>query len=172
MTAFSIRAATALDAQLLRDLAMRTFCDTFAEGSSAEDMDVYLQTAFALETVKAEILDECNLFLLLFSDERPYGYAKLRRGTREACVQGDRVIELERLYVDRSVLRRGYGSALMEAAIARAVELGCDAIWLGVWEHNERAIAFYERWGFERVGEHPFVLGEDHQTDWVMQRRL
>ncbi|MEL6554289.1 MAG: GNAT family N-acetyltransferase [Cyanobacteria bacterium J06621_11] len=172
--AFSIRQATVSDAELLRELAIRTFCDTFSEGSEPDDMAAYLKTAFSFEQVRAEILDECNLFLLLFAegDRVPVGYTKLRTGTMEDCVKGNRPIELERLYVDRAVLRQGLGSMLMRSAIEQVRALGYGVIWLGVWEHNERAIAFYKRWGFEQVGEHPFVLGDDHQTDWVMQRTV
>jgi len=43
-------------------------------------------------------------------------------------------------------------------------------VWLGVWEHNPRAIAFYRKWGFEAVGEHVFVVGTDPQRDLVMTR--
>lgn len=171
---FLIRPATVSDAKQLRELAIRTFCDTFADSAEPDDMAAYIATAFSQAQVKSEILDGCNLFLLLFSAEEdvPCGYLKLRQGTTEDCLSCDRPIELARLYVDKSVLRQGYGSALMQAAIEKARELGHDVLWLGVWEHNVKAIAFYQRWGFEKVGSHPFVVGEDHQTDWVMQRSI
>ena len=171
---FSIYPATVSDVEKLRDLAIRTFYDTFAEGSDPDDMSAYIETAFSQIQIQREILDVCNLFFLLFPAEEdvPFGYAKLRQGTTEVGVSGVRPIELERLYVDKSVLRQGYGSALMRAAIAKAQALDHDVLWLGVWEHNVKAIAFYQRWGFEKVGSHPFVVGEDHQTDWVMQRSI
>ena len=58
----------------------------------------------------------------------------------------------------------------MQAALQEARGGGYDVIWLGVWQENPRAVAFYERWGFQKVGTHVFRLGDDPQTDWIMQR--
>ena len=58
----------------------------------------------------------------------------------------------------------------MQAAIDEAQRRGHDTLWLGVWEHNPRARAFYRKWGFVEVGTHIFVLGSDPQTDILMQR--
>jgi ribosomal protein S18 acetylase RimI-like enzyme len=49
---------------------------------------------------------------------------------------------------------------------------GHDEVWLAVWEHNARAIRFYEKHGFTQVGEQPFTLGRDVQTDWLMSRSV
>jgi ribosomal protein S18 acetylase RimI-like enzyme len=62
--------------------------------------------------------------------------------------------------------------ALMTAALAAAVERGAETIWLGVWERNPRAIAFYRKWGFEDVGSHDFLLGNDRQIDRLMVRAV
>jgi ribosomal protein S18 acetylase RimI-like enzyme len=67
---------------------------------------------------------------------------------------------------------RGVAQALMASVVGEARALGATALWLGVWERNARAIAFYRKCGFERRGEHPFLLGRDLQTDWVMSRPL
>jgi ribosomal protein S18 acetylase RimI-like enzyme len=81
-------------------------------------------------------------------------------------------IELVRLYVDQAWQGAGIGRALLSAAFDAARAMGGQALWLGVWERNERAIAFYRRHGFERVGEHTFTLGTDRQLDHVMVRRI
>lgn len=47
-----------------------------------------------------------------------------------------------------------------------------DVVWLGVWERNPRAIAFYRRSGFVEVGEHVFQLGSDPQRDVIMAKAL
>ena len=57
----------------------------------------------------------------------------------------------------------------MSALIDRALEVGAKTLWLGVWEHNPRALAFYGKFGFTCVGEHTFVLGTDKQRDLIMQ---
>jgi ribosomal protein S18 acetylase RimI-like enzyme len=63
-------------------------------------------------------------------------------------------------------------AALMQACLDQARKAEHDVVYLGVWEHNPRAIAFYRKWGFEKVGEHVFLLGDDEQTDWLMLRPL
>jgi GNAT superfamily N-acetyltransferase len=77
-----------------------------------------------------------------------------------------------RIYAEQSAIGKGVGAALMQYSIDLGREKGMKWIWLGVWEHNHRAIAFYTKWGFEKFGDHPFVLGADVQTDWWMRRKL
>jgi len=170
----TIRQAIPTDLDALRELAIRTFCDTFADSADPADMADYVRDVLSVERLGGELSAAENIFLLLFlpGETLPAGYMKLRIGTAEKEIVGERPIELERLYVDRSAIGQGMGSRLMQTAIDEAVLLGYDTLWLGVWEQNYRAIAFYKRWGFEQVGSHVFVLGSDHQTDLVMQRAL
>lgn len=167
-----IRNATGADAAPLAALAERTFRDTFAAVNTVDDIEAYVRAAFALDRVRGELADGANTFLLAFTDDvaRPNGYAKLRTGTTEPSVTGPRPVELQRLYVDQSALGHGVGAALMRACLAAAGAAGHRTLWLGVWERNARAIAFYDRWGFATVGHHVFRLGSDDQTDLVMAR--
>ena len=68
-------------------------------------------------------------------------------------------MELVRLYADQEVIGKGYGWVLMEACLEEAHGAGYRTTWLGVWEGNDRAIGFYTKWGFLRVGSREFVLG-------------
>ena len=85
---------------------------------------------------------------------------------------GPAPLELKRLYVAAAWHGRGVAQALMDAALMAARTCGARTLWLGVWERNPRAAAFYAKHGFRRVGEHTFVLGEDVQTDWLLARPL
>jgi ribosomal protein S18 acetylase RimI-like enzyme len=156
------------------ELGRRTFAAQFGPDNDPEDMAAYLAEAFAVERIADELADAANTFLVAqgAATGRLCGYLKLRRGHTEPCVLGAGPIELERIYVDQSAIGSGLGSRLMEAALAEAANGGFGTIWLGVWEYNPRAVAFYERWGFSRVGEHTFVVGESEQTDWIMQRSV
>jgi ribosomal protein S18 acetylase RimI-like enzyme len=167
-----IRPATPADAGPLAALAERTFRDTFAADNAPDDMEAYVRDSFGLGRVRVELGDAANTFLLAFTDgaERPTGYAKLRTGAADPSVRGPDPVELERLYVDRGALGRGVGAALMRASLDAARSAGHRTLWLGVWEHNARAISFYERWGFETVGDHVFRLGADDQRDLIMER--
>ena len=169
-----IRSATSADAELLAALAEQTFRDTFADDNEAADMEAYVRDSFSPDQVRTELDDGASTFLLAFVDggERPAGYAKLRTGTTDPSVRGPDPVELERLYVDRSAIGHGIGAALMRASLEAARSSGHRTLWLGVWERNARAISFYERWGFETVGDHVFRLGSDDQTDLIMERSV
>ena len=167
-----IRSAIPADAEPLAALAERTFRDTFAADNAAADMDAYVRDAFSVDRIGAELAADANAYLLAFvGDEAPpVGYAKLRSGTPDPCVTGPDPVELQRLYVDRSALGQGVGAALMQASLEAAGSARRRTLWLGVWERNARAIAFYRQWRFEAVGKHVFRLGSDDQTDLIMAR--
>lgn len=169
-----IRPARLEDSEPLAALAAQSFRDAFGSENSTEDIEAYVSESFSSERVRAELLDDNNTFLIAFSHKAsaPDGYAKLRSGEPDPSVTGPDSIELHRLYVDRSAMGSGVGAALMRASLETARRGGRKTLWLGVWEKNLRAIAFYERWGFETVGEHVFRLGSDDQTDLIMQRAV
>lgn len=166
------RPAGPADAELLADLALRTFNDAFAGHplNRPEDMAAYTAEAFAPDRLRAELADTAAVYLLAEVGGEPVGYAKLAFGPAEPGVTGERPAELCRLYAEQRHLGRGVGPALMAECLAEAAGRGCDVIWLGVWEHNPRAQNFYRKWGFVEVGSHVFQLGTDAQTDLLMQR--
>jgi ribosomal protein S18 acetylase RimI-like enzyme len=169
-----IRPAHAGDVDRLAALAARTFKDAFGKDNAPNDTVSYINESFSPERLRAELGNADNLFLLAFLAEAdsPVGYAKLRSGTLDPSVNGPDPVELERLYVDQGAIGSGIGAALMRAVLDTARRGGHRTLWLGVWERNARAIAFYERWGFEVVGEHVFRLGSDEQTDLIMHRAV
>ncbi len=60
----------------------------------------------------------------------------------------------------------------MERAVETAERKGKKYIWLGLWEKNTKAVSFYRKHGFYEIGAHPFLLGDDVQTDILMRRDL
>lgn len=167
-----IRRAAAADAQLLAELGARTFYDTFADTNTPADMAAYLAAAFSPEQQAAELADPRAIFLLAEIEGQAAGYAALRAGDAPSCVTGARPVELVRLYVRQELFGRGVGEALMRACVSEAQQAGYQTMWLGVWEHNYRAQAFYRKWDFVAVGAHIFQLGSDPQTDLLMERAL
>jgi len=165
----TIRYAEAADAKMLAEVGGQTFYNAFAKDNKPEDMAAYLAKAFSVEQVAKEIADEMTIFLIVELDSQTTGYAKLRVNEAPACVKGDNPIELERFYILQNWHGQGLAQSLMQRCIEEAKQRGHQTIFLGVWEHNQRAIAFYQKCGFTKVGEHPFLLGSDLQTDWLMQ---
>ena len=167
-----IRRADSSDAELLAELGARTFTETFAAENTPEDMGAYLAQSFTTARLSEELADPKAVFLLAFVEGEAAGYAKLYQGEPPPCVEGESPVELARLYVLRKWLGGGVGGALMQRCLDEARASGSRVMWLGVWEKNFRAQAFYRKWGFAPVGEHVFQLGADAQTDWVMQCAL
>jgi diamine N-acetyltransferase len=169
---FVIRRGAAGDAALLAELGARTFSETFAPDNSPADMADYLASAFTPSQQAAELADSNSLFLIAEKDGVALGYAMLRSGNVLESVSGDKPIEVVRLYVSQASLGSGVGAALMQACIDEAKQRGHKTLWLGVWEHNARAQAFYRKWNFTEIGTHIFQLGDDPQTDILMQRAV
>ena len=172
-----VRPATLADAPRLSRLGAATFRETFEGENTPADMARYLAEAFTPERQAAEIADPAGTVLLAeqpgaAGDAELAGYAHLVLGPAPAAVRGPAPLELKRLYVARAWHGRGVAQALMDAALDAARARGAETVWLGVWERNPRAVAFYVKYGFVRVGEHTFVLGADAQTDWVLARSL
>jgi len=168
----TIRMATPADAALIAKLSRQTFYETFADSNTASDMDKFMNEQFNNEVLMKEVETPGAIFFLAYDDEEPVGYVRLRDGEYHPEFKGASSIEIARIYALKKSIGKGIGRELMHKCIDIAREMNRDIIWLGVWEKNERAIDFYQKWGFEKFAEHEFVLGNDVQTDWLMCKHL
>ena len=168
----NIRQAEDRDAAALAELAERTFRDTFAHVNRAEDIDLHCRNSYCESIQAAEIRDPNRTTLVCHVADKLIAYGQLRRGNPPPCVVATSPAEIQRLYVDAPWHGKGVARALMDSLLDAAEAGGADVAWLGVWERNPRAIAFYEKSGFAVVGDHVFVVGEDPQRDLVLVRRL
>jgi len=166
----NIRLATTADAGIVSDLARRTFYDTFAPTNNAADMAIYLAGAFSVEIQTRELSDRDITTLLVEEGGDAVAYAQLRTDHIPECVTGPAPIELWRFYVDRPFHGRGIAPILMDRVKEVARERRAKTLWLGVWERNDRARAFYAKCGFADAGEHIFLFGTDPQTDRIFAR--
>ncbi len=172
LTPVTTRLATPADAALLARLAASAFSDSFAADNSAEDMALYMAGAFGESIQREELSDPRHVVILAEQRGHVAGYAMLRDGPAPASVGDADAIEIARLYAVQRLIGTGVGATLMQRCVSEAAERGKRSLWLGVWEHNARAIAFYQRWAFIDVGSQLFTLGRDRQTDRVMARRV
>lgn len=172
----TIRLATTADAERLSSFAAEAFRDTYREHNSPGNMDRYLADAFTAEQQGAAIADAGGAILLAeLTDDagllHVVGYAHLATSAPPPGV-GPAPVQLKRLYVGHQWHGQGVAQMLMDETLDAARTRGARTIWLGVWERNARAIAFYAKYGFARVGELSFVLGDDVQRDWLLARAL
>jgi len=164
----TVRRGTPADAAPLAELAATTFRDTFARDNRPEDLALHLTRSYGLAQQTAELANPAITTFLAFVDGQLAGYAQLRPGDPPAVVGPGPAIELWRFYVAHAWHGRGVAQKLMEAVTSTANSQAAITLWLGVWERNERAQAFYRKVGFEDIGAQAFVLGRDEQTDRVM----
>lgn len=162
-----VRRGTVADAAVLAAFAARTFADAFAADNRAEDLQAYLAAAYGLVQQTRELTDPEVATLLAHRGASLVAYAQVRRTAPPPCVTHPQPIELQRFYVDRALHGSGAAQALMRAVHGVAADFGGQHLWLGVWERNHRALAFYAKQGFVAVGEQRFQLGADAQTDLV-----
>ena len=171
-TSLYIRPAGPSDAGPIADISRQTFYDSFAEQNSPENMALFMNGPFGREVLMSEIGEPSNFFFLACMDREVLGYVKMRLAPNPPALEGADAIEIARIYVIKESIGKGVGQALMQHCLDTARNMRKEIIWLGVWEHNLKAISFYRKWGFERFGEHIFVLGNDPQTDWLMWKKL
>lgn len=168
----TVTQATVADAEALTALSITTFVDAFAADNLKEDMDKYIAEAMTVAKLSAELADADNKFFLLHYNNTLVGYAKMRTIEIPEKLKDRRPIELERIYVLQQYHSKKLGAALMDFCLSYACTNGYDVLWLGVWRNNHRAISFYKKYGFEFFGSHPFLLGNDLQTDELMMKLL
>ncbi|MEO5945589.1 MAG: GNAT family N-acetyltransferase [Chitinophagaceae bacterium] len=168
----TIKFADIRDAELIAALSQQTFIETFDSMNTKENMDMFLQESFSKELLIKEVVAPGNIFLLAYENEMPVGYVRLRDNNNPPELAGTNSMEIARIYAIKNAIGKGVGKLLMQECISIAEQKNKSVIWLGVWEHNKRAIDFYTKWGFEKFSTHNFKLGDDNQTDWLMKKIL
>ena len=156
------------DAAELADFAARTFEETFSADNDPSDLQAHLTTNYGLEQQAAELADPRVITILARSNNALVAFAQVRKSTPPTCVTHNAPVELHRFYVDRRLHGSGLAQRLMAAVHEAAHEFGGSHIWLGVWERNPRAIAYYKKADFIDVGSTIYCVGPDRQTDRVL----
>lgn len=156
-------------AALLQNFAAQTFVENFGQHNSPEDMAMYMEKAFALDQIQRELANEESEFYFYYENEQPLAYLKINFGQAQNELKECQGAELERIYVAKGHQSKGLGAHLIDFVKNTCAAKAKKYLWLGVWEKNERAIAFYEKHGFRLFDKHTFMLGKDKQTDLLMR---
>lgn len=184
-----IRCAAPDDAALLAALGSRLFAETYSASHNAKDIGDYTGVTFSTARQRAELDDARCRYLIVertdpeiarahqsvdarHRDGEAAGYALLRLASPPLGVEGARPVEIARFYLDRAWHGQGVAALLMTRCLDEARDWKGDTVWLSVWEHNFRAIRFYERRGFLTVGSQPFRFGTIDEMDPIMARPL
>jgi ribosomal protein S18 acetylase RimI-like enzyme len=154
----------------LAALAERTFRAAFGSFNTRENIDAHCANAYSEAIQASEIVNPEIETIVCDDGVELVGYAQLRWGTAPPCVLAMRPAEIQRIYVNQRWHGKGIAQVLMSQMLTAAMRGSADQIWLGVWENNPRAMAFYQKYGFSKVGQHVFQLGDDPQHDWILCR--
>lgn len=163
---------TVNDLKTLQEISFETFNDTFAKQNSPENINAYLDNAYTDEKLTTELQTPHSTFFFLYKDDELAGYLKVNTDEAQTEAIAVNALEIERIYIRSTHKRQGLGRYLIDQACNLAVKKGKETIWLGVWEHNQPARAFYQTMGFVRQGQHSFFMGDDEQTDFIMVKNV
>lgn len=172
MKEIEIKRVAVNDVAALQRIGTLCFLQTFSAYNSAGNMEKYLKDSFATDKLVSQIDSEGSLFYFALLDEEPIGYLKLNTGSLQTELQDNNALEIERIYVLADYHGKGVGQLLYKLAIEIAEARKSAYVWLGVWEHNHRAINFYQKNGFQEFNKHLFKLGDEEQTDIMMRKIL
>ena len=172
MNQTTIRKATISDLEIIQKISIQTFVETFAEVNTVENMANYIEENFNLEQIASEINNPNSQFYLATLSSEVMGYLKINLGDAQTEIHSQQAMEIHRIYVLKEFHGKKIGQLLLDEAIKNGKKAGVDSIWLGVWEENHRALQFYTKNGFVEFDKHIFTLGDDIQTDLLMQLEI
>jgi diamine N-acetyltransferase len=160
------------DSSKLQEISYETFNETFNDQNSPENMIAYLERAFNLNQLEKELSIISSQFFFVYFNNEVAGYLKINTKDAQSEEMGEESLEIERIYIKNKFQKHGLGKYLLNKALEIAMELNKTKIWLGVWEKNENAIAFYKKMGFVQTGVHSFYMGDEEQIDFIMTKTL
>ncbi len=168
----TIKKCTLEDLPNLQEISYETFDETFKHQNSPENMKAYLERAFDSKQLEKELLTTASQFFFVYVNNELAGYLKVNTQDAQSEEMGDESLEVERIYIKGKFQKHGLGKYLLHKALEIAEENKKKKIWLGVWEKNENAIAFYKKMGFVQTGAHSFYMGDEKQVDVIMVKTL
>ena len=169
--ALAIRRADPADADVLSDIGVRTFVDTFGHLYPDADLQAFLQESHAPAVYARYLADPAYALWLLEDDGRAMGYALAGPCSLPHADVTPADGELKRLYVRKDLQNGGWGGRLFQAALDWLERAGPRTLWISVWSENTGAQRFYARHGFEQAGEYEFPVGRVRDREFMLRRR-
>ncbi|NNM76024.1 GNAT family N-acetyltransferase [Sphingomonas sp. ID1715] len=171
--AIEYRDAVPEDGRELDAMAQAVWLETFGHSGSAEDIGLYLAKAYGPNgDLIRHLNDPDHRFRLALQNEAIVGYAKLSKPWLPREHVGPRARQLSQIYIVGSARGSGVANTLMDWAIETARAESADELLLTVWEHNPRAMRFYEKLGFMHIGDFEFPMGNQIDRDLIMRLPL
>ena len=168
-----IRIAIPSDAPMISLLARTTFREAFGDlFRDPNDLLEYFERTFSVEKIEGGLKKTTNIFWIAYVDRLPVGYGKLKLDSPSEFIKSGSNCQLQKIYILKDFLSMKIGLKLQTEMLKKAVEHNFEKIWLSVYGGNIRAIKFYERNGFEKIGAHDFSIGKEDFHFFVMVKKL
>jgi len=168
-----IRKAEKRDASTIALLGRVTFTETFAHFfKNQSDLTAYYDRTFSVDKIEKSIENPNNVYWIAFVDRLPVGYAKLKLNSSSEFIASNEVCQLQKIYVLKDFLSIKIGFELQNLLLTEAKKSGNKQIWLSVLDSNERAIQFYIKNGFQKIGLHDFQIGKENFHFIAMSKSL
>lgn len=168
----SIRPIQTDEIDQLIKISKQCFHQTFDPWRALEDVNTYIQRAYTREKLLSELKTTTSKMFFAFVDNQIAGYLKVNWGSSQTENNWPEAFEIQRIYVLKQFQGLHVGSALMHKAISMAKEEHFHRVWLGVWEHNDKAQKFYYYFGFKIEDDHTFMMGDTAQRDLMMVKDI
>jgi ribosomal protein S18 acetylase RimI-like enzyme len=169
---FTIQKVEIANAAVLIAFSKETFYESFSKWNDIVNMDAYAAVAFTPQKIYSELSSPDSEFYFAMLNCQVAGYLKLNFKEAQTEFKDKNALEIERIYVSGKYHGKHIGKQLLDFATDIALNKRFSYVWLGVWEHNDKAIGFYEHYGFQAFSSHEFMLGDDKQTDLLMKKML
>lgn len=169
---YEFRLANHDDAAALAALARQTFIDTYAEQNDAEQIRAHCEKNFGISQQSKEIADPDYVVILAYHDEELVGFAQVVNNPPPDSIAADKAVALYRYYLKKEWHGKGIAQPLLAEAETAAKTFNANQLWLGMWEHNARALAYYKKVGFQHVGWMDYEFGGVIERDYVLLKNL
>ena len=160
------------DLNSLQQISIQTFRETYTQDNGSAVFEKHIESTFNSTRLSQDLNSANSSFYLLRSSDLVLGYFKINWGAQQSTDMGPSFLEIERIYLLKSAQNKGYGSLMINHIVTIAKEKKFTSIWLGVWQKNPKAIQFYKKMNFIISGSHVFMLDNEAQEDYIMQRSL
>lgn len=169
----TLRDATAADIPALADLGRSSFLAKFGHLYRSEDLLPYLEDTHSAAAVARELADPDRRYGLAERAGRLVGYCKLGLvcGFPEHA-RGARTIEIKQFYTAPDTTGGGIGAAMMDWVLAVAQARAADEIQLSVWSENAGAQRFYARYGFVKMADIGYWVGQQRDEEFLFSLLL
>jgi len=170
-----LRPALLEDAEALAHLGRISFCAAFEHLYQREDLDTFLTQSYAPDVVASQIADPKYTHRLAIEpdSEQLAGFIKMAQpsGYGEYS-DASNPVALVQLYTDPARTGRGIGAALMDWALKFACDANHDAVQLSVWIENFGAQRFYQRYGFQKIADISFWVGQHRDDEFLYELKI